>query len=98
MPVLDRQDARSGLFWEVLDKYRRWVDVAELRVDYLEPDERFHIRSFPQLAGIPTILTVRRKVDGGRFVEGEGSRIVLLASGLAFADTEKRKNFALRRY
>lgn len=79
---------------EVLDKYRRWVDVAELRVDYLEPDERFHIRSFPQLAGIPTILTVRRKADGGRFVEGEGARIVLLASGLAFADTEKRRNFA----
>lgn len=79
---------------EVLEKYRRWVDVAELRVDYLEPDERFHIRRFPRLAGIPTILTVRRKADGGRFVEGEGSRIVLLASGLAFADTEKRRNFA----
>ena len=79
---------------EVLDKYRRWVDVAELRVDYLEPDERFHIRRFPQLAGIPTILTVRRQVDGGRFVEGEGARIVLLATGLAFADIEKRRNFA----
>ncbi|MFA6506253.1 MAG: type I 3-dehydroquinate dehydratase [Treponemataceae bacterium] len=79
---------------EVLEKYRRWVDVAELRVDYLAPDERFHIRRFPRLAGIPTILTVRRKADGGRFIEGEGSRIVLLASGLAFADTEKRHNFA----
>ncbi len=79
---------------EVLNKYRRWIDVVELRVDYLEPDERFHIRRFPELAGIPTILTVRRKVDGGRFVEGEGARIVLLATGLAFADTEKRRNFA----
>jgi 3-dehydroquinate dehydratase/shikimate dehydrogenase len=28
---------------EVLNKYRRWIDVVELRVDYLEPDERFHI-------------------------------------------------------
>lgn len=79
---------------EVLDKYRRWVDIAELRVDYLDPDERFHIRRFPELAGIPTILTVRRKIDGGKFVEGEGSRIVLLASGLAFADMEKRRNYA----
>lgn len=79
---------------EILNKYRRWVDIAELRVDYLDPDERFHIRRFPELAGIPTILTVRRKADGGRFVEGEGARIVLLASGLAFADTEKRRNYA----
>ncbi len=79
---------------EVLEKYRKWVDIAELRVDFLDADERFHIRRFPELSGIPTILTVRRKADGGRFVEGEGARIVLLASGLAFADIEKRRNFA----
>ncbi len=79
---------------QVLEKYRKWVDVAELRVDYLEPDERFHIRKFPELAGIPTVLTVRRKVDGGHFTEGEGARIVLLASGLAYADADRRRNFA----
>ncbi len=79
---------------EILDKYRKFVDIAELRVDYLEADERFYIRRFPERAGIPTILTVRRKVDGGRFIEGEGARIVLLASGLAFADTDRRRNFA----
>jgi len=79
---------------EILEKYRPYVDVAELRVDYLDADERFHLRRFPELAGIPTILTVRRKVDGGKFIEGEGARIVLLASGLAFADTDRRRNFA----
>lgn len=79
---------------QVLEKYRKWVDVVELRVDFLEPDERFHIRRFPELAGIPSILTVRRKVDGGHFVEGEGARIVLLASGLAYADADRRRNFA----
>lgn len=79
---------------EVLEKYRRWVDVVELRVDYLDPDERFYIRRFPALAGVPSILTVRRKREGGRFTEGEGARIILLAGGLAFADTEKRRNFA----
>jgi 3-dehydroquinate dehydratase/shikimate dehydrogenase len=79
---------------EILEKYRSYVDVAELRVDYLDADERFHLRRFPELAGIPTILTVRRKVDGGKFIEGEGARIVLLASGLAFADTDRRRNFA----
>lgn len=79
---------------QILEKYRKYVDIAELRVDYLDADERFHIRRFPELAGIPTILTVRRKVDGGHFIEGEGARIVLLASGLAFADADRRKNFA----
>jgi 3-dehydroquinate dehydratase/shikimate dehydrogenase len=79
---------------EILEKYRKYVDVAELRVDYLEADERFHIRRFPESAGLPTILTVRRKIDGGRFFEGEGARIVLLASGLAFADADRRRNYA----
>lgn len=79
---------------ELVDRYRPYIDVAELRVDFLDPDERFHIRRFPALAGIPTILTVRRKIDGGNFVEGEGARIVLLAAGLAFADTDRRRNFA----
>jgi 3-dehydroquinate dehydratase/shikimate dehydrogenase len=79
---------------QVLEKYRPYVDVAELRVDFLEPDERFHIRRFPELAGIPTILTIRRRIDGGKFIEGEGARIILLASGLAFADADRRRNFA----
>jgi len=79
---------------ELVDRYRPYIDVAELRVDFLDPDERFYIRRFPALAGIPTILTVRRKIDGGHFIEGEGARIVLLAAGLAFADTDRRRNFA----
>ncbi|GAB1482022.1 type I 3-dehydroquinate dehydratase [Treponema sp.] len=79
---------------EILEKYRSYIDLAELRVDFLDADERFYIRRFPELAGIPTILTVRRRGDGGCFAEGEGSRIVLLASGLAFADADRRRNFA----
>ena len=79
---------------EVLDKYRKYVDLAELRVDYLDPDERFIIRRFPEMAGLPVILTVRRGMDGGHFVGGEGSRIALLAKGLAYAVADKRRNFA----
>ncbi|MFQ3547062.1 MAG: type I 3-dehydroquinate dehydratase, partial [Termitinemataceae bacterium] len=79
---------------ELVDRYRSYIDVAELRVDCLEQDERFYIRRFPALAGIPTILTIRRKVDGGNFIEGEGARIVLFAAGLAFASTDRRRNFA----
>ncbi|MBR2462284.1 MAG: type I 3-dehydroquinate dehydratase [Spirochaetaceae bacterium] len=78
---------------EILETYRNWIDMVELRVDYLEKDERLHIRKFPQLAGIPCILTIRRNIDGGQFVEGEASRTMLFARGLAFAEQDVRKNF-----
>ncbi|MDR2500221.1 MAG: type I 3-dehydroquinate dehydratase [Treponema sp.] len=78
----------------ILHKYRNYADLAELRVDCLEPDERFLIRRFPEQAGIPVILTIRRDVDGGYFKGGEGSRITLLSKGLAFAEVDRRKNFA----
>jgi len=79
---------------EILEKYRKYADVAELRVDCLDPDERFLIRRFPEQAGIPVILTIRRNEDGGRFIGGEGARISLIARGLAFAEPDKRRNFA----
>lgn len=79
---------------EILETYRNWIDMVELRVDYLDRDERMHIRKFPQMAGIPCILTIRRRIDGGLYVEGEASRTMLFARGLAFADQDVRKNFA----
>jgi 3-dehydroquinate dehydratase/shikimate dehydrogenase len=79
---------------EILEMNRRNVDIAELRVDCLDPDERFLIRQFPEQAGLPVILTVRRDIDGGNYTEGEASRIRLLAQGLAFAEADRRKNFA----
>lgn len=79
---------------EILETYRNWIDMAELRVDYLDRDERLHIRKFPQMAGIPCILTIRRKIDGGLYLEGEASRTMLFARGLAFAEQDVRKNFA----
>jgi 3-dehydroquinate dehydratase/shikimate dehydrogenase len=78
----------------VLDLYRGEVDMVELRADYLDPEQQFHIRSFPERAGLPAILTVRRRVDGGRFVEGEAVRLVTIAKGLAFARTDSTANFA----
>jgi 3-dehydroquinate dehydratase/shikimate dehydrogenase len=79
---------------EILEKYRKYIDVAELRVDYLDPDERFLIRSFPEMAGLPVLLTVRRRIDGGKFEGGEGARIVIMSKGLAFAEADRRRNFA----
>jgi len=79
---------------ELLEKYRRYIDMAELRVDCLDSDERFLIRRFPEQAGLPVILTIRRTRDGGYFNGGEGSRIAILSRGLAFAEADKRNNFA----
>ena len=79
---------------EILEKYRKYADIAELRVDCLEPDERFFIRRFPEQAQMPVVLTIRRSKDGGKFVGGEGSRINIMARGLAFAEADRRRNFA----
>jgi len=79
---------------EILEKYRKFTDLAELRVDCLDPDERLLIRRFPELAGLPVILTIRRDVDGGYFTGGEGARVKLLANGLAYANADSRYNFA----
>jgi len=78
----------------LVELYRSWIDIAELRVDCLSPEERLLFRNFPEQANVPCVLTIRRKSDGGMFAEGEGSRIALLARGLAFADTDHRRNFA----
>jgi 3-dehydroquinate dehydratase/shikimate dehydrogenase len=79
---------------EILSKYRRYADLAELRVDCLDPNERLLIRRFPELAGLPVILTIRRDIDGGHFTGGEGARVNLFARGLAYADADRRRNFA----
>lgn len=79
---------------EILNKYRKFSDLAELRVDCLDPDERLYIRRFPELAGMPVILTIRRDVDGGYFTGGEGARVKLIARGLAYANADSRFNFA----
>jgi 3-dehydroquinate dehydratase/shikimate dehydrogenase len=79
---------------EILEKYEKYVDMAELRVDCLDPDERFLIRRFPEMVKVPVILTIRRERDGGLFVGGEGARIILLSKGLAFAEADRRHNFA----
>ncbi|UTC65582.1 type I 3-dehydroquinate dehydratase [Treponema sp. OMZ 788] len=77
-----------------LEKYKKLIDIAELRVDYLNQSEILYLRNFPERAGIPCILTVRRKSDGGNFMGGEGARMTIFARGLAFASTNPIKNFS----
>ena len=77
----------------VLDLYRGQIDLVELRADFLEMGEMLHLRAFPERAGLPCILTVRRKVDGGSFQEGEGVRLVMMAKGLTHARSDTSANF-----
>lgn len=78
----------------LVNEYRKYIDMVELRADYLDEDELLSIRRFPEIAQIPTILTIRRCIDGGLYRGGEGSRTMLFARALAFANQDERKNFA----
>ena len=75
-------------------KYNRYIDIAELRVDFLAPDEQLSVRRFPAMVNVPCILTIRRTADGGRFTSNEMSRTMLFGRALAFADQNPQKNFA----
>ena len=78
----------------ILERYRSFIDIAELRVDYLTKDERLYVRRFPEMAGIPCILSIRRRIDGGLYMEGEAARTTLFARAMAFAEQDVTKNFA----
>ncbi len=78
----------------IVERYRQYIDIAELRLDFLNEDERLKVREFPASVDVPCILTIRRKSDGGNFIEGEASRSMLFAWALAFASQDKSKNFA----
>lgn len=79
---------------------RRWIDLAEVRIDLLAPRERASVAVLPRLvharlgdghgdrtdARLPLIATVRRRDDGGRFEGTEADRLRLLetAAGAGF--------------
>ena len=75
-------------------KYAKYCDIVELRADYLEEDEQLLIRKFPALINKPCILTIRRSSDGGLWTGSEFSRTNLFGRALAFADPDKKRNFA----
>ena len=68
-----------------------WIDLIELRADYLWDAELPRIGEFPTLVSKPCILTIRRKRDGGLFEGGEQERQALLKelTNFAFVDLEK---------
>jgi 3-dehydroquinate dehydratase/shikimate dehydrogenase len=88
--VLTGQTIQDNL--EQLTKNRPYIDLCELRVDLLNPEEYPFIPSFPEVAGIPVILTCRRLADGGKYVGSEKERLALLEEALegnfAYIDLE----------
>ena len=79
---------------ETLEKYSRYVDIAELRVDYLSEEEQLYVRRFPAMVNVPCILTIRRVSEGGKYSSSDFSRTALFGRALAFADQNPSKNFA----
>ncbi|MBQ7158083.1 MAG: type I 3-dehydroquinate dehydratase [Treponema sp.] len=79
---------------ELVNRYRHYIDLVELRVDFLEEEERLFIREFPSMIQVPCILTIRRVSDGGHYEEGEAARTILFARALSFAEADVKKNFA----
>ena len=66
----------------ILRRYQGLVDAAELRGDFLRPEELSSLHHFPARAGLPVILTIRRKRDGGRWRGAESERLRCLESAL----------------
>lgn len=88
--VLTGQTIQDNL--EQLNKNRPYIDLCELRLDFLKSEEYPHVPSFPQLAALPVILTCRRVADGGQYEGSEKERVALFEGALegnfAYVDLE----------
>ncbi len=62
----------------LVEQNRAWISLAELRLDYLRPDEQKIASSFPSTVDLPIILTFRRKSDGGLCTLSEKERLQTL--------------------
>ncbi|MBQ0071509.1 MAG: type I 3-dehydroquinate dehydratase, partial [Spirochaetales bacterium] len=71
---------------------RAYIDICELRIDFLTEEELPKAKEFPHLVDIPVILTYRRVQDGGQCTLPEKTRrntlIHTLDGGFAYVDIE----------
>lgn len=76
-----------------IEQNREYIDICELRMDFLTPDEQKSAYLFPSMVDIPVILTLRRVSDGGKCALSEKDRRALLLSALdgdfAYVDIEE---------
>ena len=76
-----------------LEANKDFVDICELRLDLLNPEEQAKASTFPSLVNIPVILTLRRVSDGGKCNLQEKARRSLLmetlkGGGFSYVDIE----------
>ncbi len=70
---------------ENVDLVRRnlpYIDIVELRIDYLTAEEILKASLFPSMVSVPVILTCRRVSDGGTYKEEERTRFSLMEKAL----------------
>lgn len=72
---------------------RSYIDICELRLDLLSPEEQKKASLFPSLVDLPVILTCRRTQDGGKCNMTERNRRSLMIATLnggefAYVDIE----------
>ncbi|NCB01073.1 MAG: shikimate dehydrogenase [Spirochaetia bacterium] len=77
----------------LIKQNKSYIDLVELRIDLLSPEEQKKAYTFPSLTPLPVILTCRRKIDGGAFTESEKLRLTLLEETIkgnfAYIDIEE---------
>lgn len=74
-------------------KNREYIDMCELRLDYLSSEALESAWTFPKMVSVPVIATYRRKADGGNSTVPEKARRASLLKALdgdyAFVDIEE---------
>jgi 3-dehydroquinate dehydratase / shikimate dehydrogenase len=69
----------------LIESCRGHIDMCELRADFLDEWDVPRLRSFPGEAGVPVILTLRRREDGGNWRGSEADRAERLREVLSAA-------------
>lgn len=72
---------------------RSYIDICELRLDLLSPQEQKKAYTFAPLVDLPVILTMRRVSDGGKCTMSERNRRALIietlkAGSFSYVDIE----------
>ncbi len=72
---------------------RSYIDICELRLDLLSPQEQKKAYTFASLVDLPVILTMRRVSDGGKCTMSERNRRALIietlkAGSFSYVDIE----------
>lgn len=83
----------------LIQRYKPFIDMVELRFDFMEPAELENLVRMREAIHLPAIATFRKKSDGGNYQGNEGYRIKKLLeavnSGFDYVDIEYDSNVPL---